>query len=526
VHEGQNHIIRKETVRIKAQVANPMLLQSRIQSILNSDATAGLGAMFDTLCQPDEWLVIHKLDIDIENIREDELEEKFTGILLQKVHEQLQQQQAEARNIVGRDASLLNISSGERTLRAFLFFLEYGVLPWWYTVSTPHVFEEAVIQELHSYQSLPGLPAYALKYTSTVRNTVSRYSGALRLVSQFNTKLTEAAIAFLLQANSAILIEEVIAAYTEFITVITSATSIQILPSNTVLRIKASFIHRIVQPGAGLPVSLAEWIGWAIEVLQQEHYPVTIHTLRPNGILRKYMPLLENRKTEEARLKDKMEKDIPAEIVHPDKNIEPKKTAENNIQEKQQQKSGEGIIDESKYAETKQLWEDGIAVENAGLVLIAPFLPTFFSRCNVLQEDAITDQHRAIGLLHYLVFGNLDYKEYNTLLAKILCGADEALPIELITTITDDERYQAEDLLSAVISHWTALKNTSADGLREGFLQRNGILRFNEGDWLLQVEPNTIDILLESIPWTIGLIKLPWMKHYLRTNWNLTGNSK
>ncbi|HEY9047377.1 MAG TPA: contractile injection system tape measure protein [Ohtaekwangia sp.] len=522
MHEGQNHIIRKETVRIKAQVANPMLLQSRIQSILNSDATAGLGAMFDTLSLPDEWLVVDKLDIEIENIQEDKLEEKFTGILLQKVQEQLQQQLAEARNIVERDPSLLNISSGERTLRAFLFFLEYGVLPWWYTVSTPHAFEEAVLQELHSYQSLPGLPAYVLKYTRSIQDVVSRYSGALRLVSQFNTKLVEAAIAFLLHANAAVLITEAIAAYTEFIALITSATSRQTAASAIALRIRASFIQRIVLPGAGLPISLAEWLRAAIDVLRKERSPITLQTIRANSILRKYIPLLQNWETEDTQ---PTERDIAVDLISSDSKTVQERGIDNSEEggRPQQKPDGKIINDsnhDSKYSEAEKIWEEGIAVENAGLVLIAPFLPTFFSHCNLLKEDVITDPHRAIGLLHYLVFGNLDYKEYDALLSKILCGAEEALPIELIKDLSDDERNQAEDLLTAVISHWAALKNTSSDGLREGFLQRKGILRFNEGDWILQVEPNTIDILLESIPWTIGLIKLPWMKHYLHTSWN------
>ena len=82
------------------------------------------------------------------------------------------------------------------------------------------------------------------------------------------------------------------------------------------------------------------------------------------------------------------------------------------------------------------------------------------------------------------------------------------------------ELEEAAALLEAVIQHWEALRNTSADGLRGTFLVRPGKVTLREdGDWWLQVESKSYDILLDQLPWGIGMIKLPWMQRMLRVEW-------
>jgi hypothetical protein len=78
---------------------------------------------------------------------------------------------------------------------------------------------------------------------------------------------------------------------------------------------------------------------------------------------------------------------------------------------------------------------------------------------------------------------------------------------------------EAGDLLAAAIAQWSILKNTSVEGLREGFLQRGGKLFSKNGNLWLQVEKNAIDILLDYLPWNLGIIKLPWLKDVLRVEW-------
>jgi hypothetical protein len=64
------------------------------------------------------------------------------------------------------------------------------------------------------------------------------------------------------------------------------------------------------------------------------------------------------------------------------------------------------------------------------------------------------------------------------------------------------------------------LRNTSPDGLRGTFLIRSGKLCLRDGgDWSLQVESNSFDILLDQLPWGISMIKLPWMEKMLWVEW-------
>jgi hypothetical protein len=50
-------------------------------------------------------------------------------------------------------------------------------------------------------------------------------------------------------------------------------------------------------------------------------------------------------------------------------------------------------------------------------------------------------------------------------------------------------------------------------------LRPGKLIRKEDGDWLLQVESRTFDVLLEHLPWGISMIKLPWMKKMLWVEW-------
>ncbi|MBS3771738.1 MAG: hypothetical protein KGY69_15920, partial [Bacteroidales bacterium] len=65
-----------------------------------------------------------------------------------------------------------------------------------------------------------------------------------------------------------------------------------------------------------------------------------------------------------------------------------------------------------------------------------------------------------------------------------------------------------------------ALKNTTPQGLREGFLQRPGKLSKVDNGWKLNVEQDTIDILLDNLPWSYQIVSFPWMKQVIFVKWN------
>ncbi|MDD1625986.1 MAG: hypothetical protein LUQ26_00705 [Methylococcaceae bacterium] len=164
--------------------------------------------------------------------------------------------------------------------------------------------------------------------------------------------------------------------------------------------------------------------------------------------------------------------------------------------------------------------KEGIYIENAGLVLLHPFLPQFFEALGIAAEDNLLQPERAICLLHFMITGQTIAPEYEMILSKIFCNIPLETPVESDMELTDAEKAEAEALLEAVIQHWDALRNTSIDGLRGTFLLRLGKLSLrDDGDWLLQVESKTVDILLNHLPWGISMIQLPWMQRMLWVEW-------
>jgi hypothetical protein len=175
-----------------------------------------------------------------------------------------------------------------------------------------------------------------------------------------------------------------------------------------------------------------------------------------------------------------------------------------------------------KDIEKKEEISEAIYISNSGLILLHPFLQTLFGNLGLTRDNVWIDrysQETAILVTVYLVQGRDVFEEFNVMLNKILCGfnPDEIVVAEL--PLNDKIKEECAVLLNEVISQWNILKNTSIDGLRETFLQRNGKLIKVDNGWLLQVEHKAVDILLNHLPWGIGSIKLPWMKEILFTEW-------
>ncbi|HMF71866.1 MAG TPA: contractile injection system tape measure protein [Flavitalea sp.] len=170
----------------------------------------------------------------------------------------------------------------------------------------------------------------------------------------------------------------------------------------------------------------------------------------------------------------------------------------------------------------KELLEDGIFLNNAGLVLLHPFLSTLLTRIGLIESGSFREplaHQKALHVLHYLALGRQATEEHELLMPKILL----AYPLEdlvlLDVHLTDAEKEEADSLLETVIARWQILHNTSKAGLREGFLQRRGKYFLKNDNFYLQVEQGSIDMLLDHLPWNLSIIKLPWMNQMLRVEW-------
>ncbi|MFT3933662.1 MAG: contractile injection system tape measure protein [Chitinophagaceae bacterium] len=163
-----------------------------------------------------------------------------------------------------------------------------------------------------------------------------------------------------------------------------------------------------------------------------------------------------------------------------------------------------------------------IFVNNAGLVLLHPFLPRLFENLQLTnKQEWVNDeaQQTALAVTVFLTTGEIALPEFEMPLNKIICGLPVSTVLEKIIPISVEEQQACDELLAQVIKMWRSLKNTSVPAFRETFLQRMGKLSKRDNGWLLQPEQKGVDVLLSSLPWGIGVIKLPWMEEIVFTEW-------
>ncbi|MGY0615928.1 contractile injection system tape measure protein [Vibrio sp. FJH11] len=163
-----------------------------------------------------------------------------------------------------------------------------------------------------------------------------------------------------------------------------------------------------------------------------------------------------------------------------------------------------------------------ITINNAGLVLSSTYIPTLFQRLNLTDGKAFISEKtkfQALFCLQYMVDGRSEAPEYLLTLNKLLCGVPLSTPIPNQIDLPDGAMSMIDGLLTAMISHWSALGSTSIEGLRTTFLLREGRLLEEEKQWQLNVISGAFDMLLDQIPWSFQTIKYPWMDKPLFVTW-------
>lgn len=184
--------------------------------------------------------------------------------------------------------------------------------------------------------------------------------------------------------------------------------------------------------------------------------------------------------------------------------------------------AGQPGIKQNSERKNKAKHSAEIFIGNAGLVLLHPFLPAFFEELKLIKDKqwvSEASQQQAVLITAFLVTGQEDLPESGLSLNKIICG------MELHNTIFHrllnytEIKTAGEELLTQVIQHWSVLKNTGIESLRETFLIRNGKLTQVDNGWQLQVEQKGVDVLINKLPWGIGVVRQPWMETVLFVDW-------
>lgn len=204
------------------------------------------------------------------------------------------------------------------------------------------------------------------------------------------------------------------------------------------------------------------------------------------------------------------------------------KNKENNINfnevNNQKLKTDNGNHPENFIINASESQISSLYIDNAGLVILHPFLLNLFQKLNLCKDEVWIDkknQHKAVLLTQYLVTGQEVFFENELILNKLICGFPIENVINTKQKISKEEKEICNDLLLVVIEYWTVMKNSSVEALRETFLQRAGKLSLPETHSSeLWVEEKGVDVLFASLPWGIGMIQTPWMENFLHCYWN------
>ncbi len=354
------------------------------------------------------------------------------------------------------------ISAEKHFMEEFIYFLLYGNLPWW----SEHRTEQKWTSVLNEF----------LSYDLTNENKVK----IIELLKQENVKLR---VVRLPAEQFVKLIARLNPEQIKYMNRLSAEINRSLDPS------RQEAIHQILRMAV-----LKSLSKYKDENTMQHIIDVFVEDLDNNS----FLILQQNRDTFFLReLKEALLETRSREI----KNVEKATNAQTDKKE---------LIAELK---------EGIFINNAGLVIVAAFLPAFFKKLGIATNNELTDQHKAACLIQFLASGKEQVAEFELGLARILSGFELDEPVNTLLKLSEEEKKEADELLHSVLEYWDILKNTSVESLRDSFLMRAGKLSFDGKEWLLQVEQKGYDVLLQNLPWNISMLKLPWMKYLLRTEW-------
>jgi hypothetical protein len=495
------HLIKKQIIELTLDRAlNHYRVQQQVSERYWKEILPMLEKAFDAISSEDELIEIDHFELDLGVVSAKEIEKESWGREIQK-------------KISEKIAALTDPASSQYAIRRrdrrlgifgeWLYYMDHGFLSWNTTKPEDNWYRdvlEAIAVDIRSHQTLQ---QRIRDFPFFLQRVVSQHA------DYFLHKLAEILTAKK-QGDLPAAIDELLLLYGYL------KNEKKISSSETDREFKNDRWQWILESAAGKRVPPLEeplvtglTRAFVNEFTITTKIPASLAEKIPHVLpsLLKYSEELKNIHQKEKKKVHKLVQDMEDSVIA--KNKEPEKYHADEPE------------DLSRY-NSRFIDGEGIFIVHAGTILLHPFLKSLFSRLGLLNGTQFTSrrhQVEAVGLIHWLATGRTSAEEYELALAKILCAFSLEEPLDLPESYPPEYLKEANDLLAAAIAQWSILKNTSVEGLREGFLQRGGKLFSKNGNLYLQVEKNAIDILLDYLPWNLGTIKLPWLKDVLRVEW-------
>lgn len=498
------HLIKKQVIDCTiSKRLDAFRVQHQLSQVYWNALLPAIEKAFDEVDNSDEVIVIDKLEIDLGQLTQSHLTQKewITDLqhtlakeLKASLSGPLQQQQ---KNNLRRSRII-------HTGRQWLFYIQHGYLPWNAMNITPHWHQQALEALAADFDSVQELRKLIRSNPRVIQRIIHQYD------ARFLTSLLEVLTA---KKNDAVnnIIEELYLVY-------------QQVPSfriTTGLLTKEDFRKTIM--ATVLAAAAQQAVHFSSQPIAKQLLMVLVKT---QPVARAIQQILSGKLPIIEPILEKILTALPTALITPASSGKETDAATVTTKENSEDlfEKGSKAVDEKPFEEpvAASMEKEGIFTDLAGLVLLHPFLVSLFKQLEWVEGKKFLNkecQQRAILLLHFLATGEMSAPEYALIIPKVLCGHPLQEPLPSTFELSPSIIEEAEHLLQVVIQRWEVLKSTSIAGFREGFLQRKGQLHKEEYGLRLQVEQGSFDMLLDQLPWGIGMIKLPWMKDLLKVEW-------
>lgn len=483
--------------------------------------------VLDDLDQEGKWYRLEKVELDLGKIRENLEPELLRKKLKEALKNQLLRQIPDLQK--GKE-SLKNQNPGQpqdhwKLLELLIYLLQYGRKPWWASSSKKEGIRTLIKKFISEKDKVFLVWIQSESFTGVMVE---------RLINHLETKEIQrmTSLAFSeKQKESQIIVQSLVSVLSPEIT---PKTELEKLLEN---RIAEAFL--VSETEINHPIT--QWFKTWLVNSKTTFRPTQEALLELLALL---IPLDFFQKSQTKILEKVWSKWVQSSIYR--NPVRPISLTKNNLTREKEHffnliKNGKGRLSESSPKNPKPLQngssriqkdkknlfeklelEETFPISNSGLVLAAPFLPYFFKGLGLVENKSFVSkeaQNRGALLIQALLDDSYFYEESDLLLNKIICGIDPSEPIEVNFLPTDIEKEEIQNLLDSMVARWTALRSTSGASMAKGFFPREGSLRRVEIGFQLTIPRISIDILLNRLPWTIGIIKLPWMEETLYTEW-------
>ncbi|MGS2739385.1 contractile injection system tape measure protein [Sinomicrobium sp. M5D2P17] len=508
MHNGQKHIIQRVFLEVETgSLKTAHYLREHLDTFLKNEVFPMLETYFNTVQISKETVFIQTeklhLDLDVEEqyLRGnfDELKRIFQKQIKKEIeklsvtHQQVQYQNNKEAKPVSPERKLYN---------TFFHFVKTGETPWWASAEDVDMLSDPGNIPLLIFQK-----GFARDFMDVLRDSIS----VKRLIRQFPDKVLIPLITHYVKFTPSFL-----AVYSRILQENEKKTDEEESPVRNVQeQAWNSFTGYLKEKAELCKVEKKERF-WSL---------ITSMILSANAIdlksgmaeLSAFFPGIketENTAGASPYNCDEDNENLP-DISFPHSSMDP---GEHVLISDQKTNNQPDTPEEMVFAEAES--EKEVFVNNAGLILLHPFLKPFFLDCGLIGPDNVfTDKELAAHLLHYTATGKEMETENVMLLEKFLCNIQPHEPISREIPLPDRLKEKSLELLASVTEQWKALKNTSAGTIRNEFIQRPGKLVVGKDNPRIIVERKTQDILLEKLPWNISIVKIPWIEKLIFVEW-------